>query len=111
MSAKSFVNVSSASVMPKKKVSHKKRRMDREIKKLQESPCVILPRTTFNRIVRDVTDDVTIRYNQDAIAALQTALEEHATKMFEGANVLAEVAGRDTVYVEDLRNFIKLNNM
>lgn len=111
MSAKPMVNVSNVSVVSKKKVSHKKRRMDREIKKLQESPGVILPRTTFNRIVREVTNDGDIRYNQDAIAALQTAVEEYATKMFEGSNVLAEVAGRDTVYVEDLRNFIKLNNM
>ena len=64
-----------------------------------------------NRIVRDITDDSEIRYNQDAVEALQTSLEEYATKLFEGSNVLAAVADRDTVYVEDLRNFIKLNNM
>lgn len=91
--------------------SRKQRRLDKEIKTLQESSDLILPRTTFNRIVRDITNDSEIRYNQDAVEALQTSLEEYATKLFEGSNVLAAVADRDTVYVEDLRNFIKLNNM
>lgn len=102
---------------PKKSVkrapskSRKQRRLDKEIKTLQESANLILPRTTFNRIVRDITDDNDIRYNQDAVEALQTAVEEYTTKLFEGSNTLATVASRDTVYVEDMRNFIKLNNM
>lgn len=91
--------------------NRKERRLAKEIKTLQESPGSILPRTTFSRFVREVTNDSNIRYNQDAVEALQTAVEDYATKIFEGSNVLAEVAGRDTVYVEDMKNFIRLNNM
>eukprot|EP00944_MAST-04C_sp_MAST-4C-sp1_P010569 g10569.t1 len=47
-----------------------------EIKTLQESSNLILPRTTFNRIVRDITDNSDICYNQDAVEALQTSLED-----------------------------------
>ena len=97
---------------PKK--TRKERRQEREVIALQEQASPILPATTFKRIVTQEAANHTeerLRFNADAIRALQVATEREITTLFEGANFCAQLGKRDTVTVEDLRNFQTLRNL
>lgn len=99
---------------PKVKMTLKERRMAREIKNMQESASTFLPAATFRRVVSSVTRDTVgqgFRFNGQSIKALQTAAEAEITSVFQGANVLAHQAGRDTVTPQDMQTFQVLRNM
>jgi histone H3/H4 len=99
---------------PKVKMTLKERRMAREIKNMQESSSSFLPAATFRRVVSSVTKDTVgdgFRFNGESIRALQTAAEAEITKVFQGANILARQAGRDTVTPQDIKTFSVLRNM
>ena len=96
------------------KMTRKERRAKREVDALQEQATPILPATTFKRIVtqeaRNVSTDA-LRFNADAVKALQAAAEEELTNIFTGAAFCAGMAKRDTVTVEDMRNFQALRRI
>lgn len=73
----------------------------REIRKLQKSTELLLPRAPFQRLVRDtvveVCPDVGFRFQPDALAALQDAAEAYLVGLFEDVNLCALHAGRVTV--------------
>lgn len=97
---------------PKK--SRKQRRQEREVLALQEQAKPILPATTFKRIVTQEAANHTesrLRFNADAVRALQVAAERELTTLFEGANFCANLGKRDTVTVEDMRNFQALRRL
>ena len=99
---------------PKVKMTLKERRMAREIKNFQESSQQFLPQATFRRLVASTTKETVgegIRFNGQSIRALQTAAEDEITTMFQGANILAHQAGRDTVTPLDIQTFNVLRNM
>jgi len=88
--------------------SRKQRRKEKEVSTLRERTTPILPATTFKRIVTQEAQNHShgrLRFNADAIHALQTATEQEITRIFSGAAFCAEIGKRDTVTVEDLRNF------
>jgi histone H3/H4 len=96
------------------KLTIKERRMNREIKNYQESANTFLPQATFRRLVASTTREQVgdgIRFNGQSIKALQTAAEDEITRVFEGANILAHQAGRDTVTPLDVKTFQVLRNM
>ena len=96
------------------KKTRKERRAEKEVLALQEQSTPILPATTFKRIVTQEAanhTDTRLRFNADAISALQVAAERELTTLFEGANFCASLGKRDTVTVEDLRNFQALRNL
>ena len=99
------------------KLTMKQKRMNKEIKNYQNSDKLFLPKATFRRLVSSITKDVTVgghdtfRFNAESIQALQTAVEDEITTVFEGANVLAHQAGRDTVVPQDLKIFNTLRKM
>lgn len=100
--------------MTKPKMTLKQRRILREIRQLQETQKSLLPRATFRRLVDEVTKDVTgkgYRFNAKSILALQTAVEDELTTVFEGANTMAKHDGRDTVTVKDVKAFQIVRNM
>ena len=96
------------------KLTMKEKRVRREIKKYQESQKAFLPRATFRRLVSTIADETVgtgIRFNSESIKALQVAAEDEITTLFEGANILAHQAARDTVYPVDVKTFQVLRNM
>ena len=91
---------------PKK--SRKERRKEKEVRILQEQSTPILPQTTFKRVVTQEAANhasTRLRFNADAVRALQVAAEQELTTLFEGANFCAQLGKRDTVTVEDMRNY------
>ena len=112
MSAATIVKKPTRPVAPK--MTRKERRAKREVDALQEQATPILPATTFKRIVtqeaRNVSES-TLRFNADAVTALQVAAEQELTDIFTGAAFCAGLAKRDTVTVEDMRNFQALRRI
>lgn len=112
--------MSAASVSVKKatpkapKMTRKERRQEKEVTLLRERTTPILPATTFKRIVTQEAQNFSssqLRFNADAVNALQAAAEQEITKIFQGAAFCAELGKRDTVTVEDMRNFQAIRNL
>jgi|TARA_B110000091_G_scaffold213194_1_gene261874 histone H3 len=96
------------------KMSRKQRRAQKEVSTLQEKVTPILPATTFKRIVTQEAANHSqerLRFNTDAVKALQVAAENELTNIFTGASIVASIAKRDTVTVEDMRNFQQLRTI
>ena len=99
---------------PKVKMTLKERRMAREIRNYQQSSNNFLPQATFRRLVASTTKDTIgegFRFNGNSIKALQVAAEDELTTVFQGANILARQAGRDTVTPQDVKSFQVLRKM
>lgn len=95
-------------------MTRKARRHEKEINSLRERTTPILPATTFKRIVTQEAanhSETRLRFNADAILALQSAAEHEITTIFSGAAFCADLGKRDTVTIEDMRNFQLLRNM
>jgi len=97
------------------KITRKERRFQKEVTALRERQTHILPQTTFKRCVtqyaHEVSPNTRLRFNATAINALQEATEAEITKIFTGANMIAGVARRDTVTVQDMRNFLAIREI
>jgi len=112
-------NMSAASLTKKMtinnpKMSRRERRNQKEVTALQEKDTPILPATTFKRIVIQEAANHSshrLRFNADAVKALQVAAESEITTIFTGSAVIAGIAKRDTVTVEDMRNFQVLRSI
>lgn len=96
------------------KKTRKQRRKEKEVAALQERSSCILPATTFKRIVTQEAANHSserLRFNADAVNALQVAAEQEITRMFQGADFCAQLGKRDTVTVQDIRNFQALRTI
>lgn len=96
------------------KSSRKIRRQEREVTALRERTTPILPATTFKRIVIQEAanhSESRLRFNADAILALQAAAENEMVTIFTGAAFCAALGKRDTMTVEDMRNYQALRNL
>ena len=96
------------------KMTRKERRAHKEVEALREQTTPILPRTTFKRIVTQEAaqhSSQRLRFNANAVKALQSAAESELTNIFTGAAIVASIAKRDTVTIEDMRNFQMLRNL
>jgi histone H3/H4 len=90
------------------KKKRKQRRNEKEIKVLQERTTTLLPRSTFKRIVVQEAakhSTETVRFNVEAVNALQSAAEQELTTIFSGAAFIAGIAKRETITCEDMNNF------
>lgn len=83
----------------------------REIRKYQKSCDLLLPKMSFLRLVREIAQDVTgdmcqsqgaVRWQRDAVLALQEAAEAWIVESFEMSNLLAIHAKRVTVLQRDM---------
>lgn len=100
--------------IPTVKLTRKERRAQKEVAALREQATPILPATTFKRIVTQEAANHSserLRFNADAVKALQSAAENELTNIFTGAAIVASLAKRDTVTVEDMRNFQVLRDL
>jgi len=96
------------------KKTRKERRNEKEVTTLRERTTNILPATTFKRIIIQEAmnhSESRLRFNADAVTALQVAAEQELTTIFTGAAFCAELGKRDTVTVEDMRNYQALRNL
>ncbi len=63
----------------------------REIRKLQKTTDLLIPKTPFRRLVREVGQDfrTDLRFTEDAFLAIQTATEEMITELFGVTQLMA----------------------
>jgi len=64
----------------------------------------LIPRASFERLVREITDIFSsmLRYQASAIDALRDAVENYIVQVFEDTNLLAIHANRVTIKPEDM---------
>ena len=76
----------------------------REIRKYQKSTDLMLPRAPFQRLVRSICHDIDhdLRFQSQALIALQEASEAYITGIFEDANLCALHAKRVTLMKADM---------
>ena len=77
----------------------------REIRRFQKSTELLLRRRPFARLVREVAQDFKsdLRFNDNAIMALQEASEAYLVGLFEDSNKCALHAKRVTVMPKDIQ--------
>ena len=76
----------------------------REIKRYQKSVDMLLPRASFQRLVRSITVDMDhqMRFQSQALQALQEASEAYIVGLFEDTNLCAIHTKRVTVQKKDM---------
>jgi histone H3 len=76
----------------------------REIRKYQKSCDLIIPKTAFQRLVKEVAQayKADLRFQSAAVAALQEASEAYLVGLFEDINLCALHAGRVTIMTKDV---------
>ena len=77
----------------------------RNIRREQKKTNLMIPRQSFNRIVRKVGSyyKSDLRYSDSALELIQMAVEHYLVLLFEEANILAIHAKRQTVQPKDLQ--------
>lgn len=66
---------------------------------------LLIPKQSFQKLVREIAQDIKsdLRFEVQAIAALQEAAESHLVAVFQDANIGAIHNGRETVRLKDMR--------
>jgi histone H3 len=77
----------------------------RQIRRYQKSCDVLIPKLSFQRLVREVAQGFKsdLRFQSTAIAALQEASEAYIVSLFEDSNLCAIHAKRITVMPKDIQ--------
>lgn len=78
----------------------------REIRKFQKSTELLIRKLPFQRLVKEVAQDVSttpMRFQSIAILALQEAAEAYLTGLFEDTNLCAIHAKRVTIMPQDMQ--------
>ena len=76
----------------------------REIKRYQKSTDTLIPRAPFQRFVRHICEgiDHEIRFQSQALMAVQEATEMYLVGLFEDTNLCAIHANRSTIMKKDM---------
>ncbi len=76
----------------------------REIRKYRRSTELLIKKTPFQRLVREVAHDIKndLRFQSSALLALQEAAEGYLVGLFEDTNMCALHAGRVTIMTKDM---------
>ena len=77
----------------------------REVRRFQRSTKLLLPRASVQRVVRDIAHDLdhTLRFQNQALFAVQEAAEAYLVGLFEDANLCCLHAKRVTCNDKDLK--------
>ena len=77
----------------------------REIRRYQKSTDLLLRKAPFQRLVREIANDVKtdLRFQSTAILALQEATEAYMVSLFEDTNLCAIHAKRVTIMPKDVQ--------
>ena len=75
------------------------------IRRLQKSCNLLIRKKPFQRLVREIAQDfkADVRFQSDAILALQEASEAYLVQLFEDTNLCAIHAGRVTIKPVDMQ--------
>ncbi len=76
----------------------------REIRKYQKTYALLIPKLPFQRLVREIAQDLNkkMRFQQSAMAALQEGAEAYMVGLLEDANLAAIHAKRVTIMPKDI---------
>ncbi len=76
----------------------------REIRRYQKSTELLVPKLPFQRVVRELAQDMheDVRFASGAIAALQEAAEAYLVGLFEDTNLCAIHGKRVTIMAKDM---------
>ena len=76
----------------------------REVKRYQKSLDALIPRAPFQRLVKSICSDMDheLRFQSQAIVALQEASEAYIVGVFEDTNLCAIHANRTTIMKKDM---------
>lgn len=86
------------------------------IQKLQNTTELLIPKTRFHRLVREITQDVSdsndepLKYQVAALTALQEAAEAYLVYLFEDTNLLCIHARRVTIMPRDIQLARRIRN-
>lgn len=83
----------------------------REICRYQRSPNLLIPKSSFQKVVRHITRinlGKELRFQARALLALQHASEDYLTDLFHNANNCAIHAQRVTLMVRDLQLVLRI---
>ena len=77
----------------------------REIRRYQKSTDLLIPKLPFQRLVREIAQDINsdLRFQYSAILALQQVAEAYLVGVFEDSNLCAIHAKRVTVMPKDIQ--------
>ena len=77
----------------------------REIRRYQKTAELLIRKLPFNRLVREVTQDfkTDLRFQAQAIMALQEAAEAYLVRLFDDTNLCAIHAKRVTIMPKDMQ--------
>mmetsp|Transcript_31637 Transcript_31637/g.75898 ORF Transcript_31637/g.75898 Transcript_31637/m.75898 type:complete len:134 (+) Transcript_31637:52-453(+) len=77
----------------------------REIRRLQRSTELLIKKLPFQRLVREISQDFKsdLRFQSQAVLALQEAAEAYLVGLFEDCNLCAIHAKRVTIMPKDMR--------
>lgn len=77
----------------------------REIRKYQKSTDLLLRKRPFQRLVREIAQELntTLRFQTAAVLALQEAAEAYLVCLFEDTNLIAIHARRVTIQAKDMQ--------
>ena len=94
----------------KKHGAKKQTKWRQEIKKYQSTYNLLIKKLPFQRLVREIAQNINIdlRFQGSAMMALQEASEAFIVKHFENANYAAVHAKRITVMPKDLQLIMKI---
>ena len=78
----------------------------KDIRKLQASTTLLVPKACFQRLVREILEEVTppemsFRMSPDALTVLQEVAEQHVTSEFAKLNMLAHHRRAVTIELHD----------
>ncbi|XP_019626511.1 PREDICTED: histone H3.2-like [Branchiostoma belcheri] len=82
----------------------------KEIRKFQHSTALLIPKLSFQRLVREVAwrFNTELKFQVDALFALQEAVEAYLVGLFEDLNLCAIHARRVTVMPRDMHLALRL---
>ncbi len=83
----------------------------REIRNEQRSTDLVFPKTPFQRLVREITQDIKnpdMLWSAEAMEALQVASEAFLIEVFQDANELAIFRDCETIEPRDMQMALKL---
>eukprot|EP01012_Entosiphon_sulcatum_P039654 TRINITY_DN524_c0_g1_i2.p1 TRINITY_DN524_c0_g1~~TRINITY_DN524_c0_g1_i2.p1 ORF type:complete len:138 (+),score=27.81 TRINITY_DN524_c0_g1_i2:34-447(+) len=77
----------------------------REIRKFQKSTELLIRKLPFQRLVREIAQEykADLRFQSNAVLALQEAAEAYLVSLFEDTNLCAIHARRVTIMVKDIQ--------
>lgn len=79
--------------------------VDRDVRFLQDTTHLLIPRAPFLRVVRKIAQEImpSVRFEAGAIEDLRHASEAYLISVFQDCNEIAEHAGRKGITEKDMR--------